>query len=104
MISKVRDLPDLVELFGLAAPLEERLELGRDVEVIFDGVLAATGDQDQVRDARRDGFFDAVLNRRLVDERQHLFRLRLGCGEKPGPESGSGEDSLANRSWHSAIG
>ena len=44
-----------------------------------------------------DGLLDAVLDDRLVDEDEHLFRLRLGGGQKPGAESGGREDGLANR-------
>jgi hypothetical protein len=48
--------------------------------VILDGVLAAAGHQDQIGDARGDTLFDAVLDGRFVDQRQHLFGLRLGGG------------------------
>ena len=53
-VDQVRDLADLGEQVLLAARFEERLELHRDVEVIFDRVLAAAGDEDDVVDARRD--------------------------------------------------
>ena len=95
-VDHVRDLADLGELLALAARLEKRLELHRDVEVIFDRVLAAAGDQDDVVDARRDRFFDAVLNDRLVDQRQHFLRLRLGRGKEAGAETGGGEHGLAD--------
>ena len=85
-----------VELLALAARLEKRLELDRHVEVIFDRVLAAAGDQDDVVDARGDRLFDAVLDDRLVDERQHFLRLRLGGGQKSGAETGGGEDGFAD--------
>ena len=92
-----RDLADLFELRRLAALLEKTLQLDVHVEVIFDRVLAAAGDDDDVADAGLDGFLDAVLNDRLVDEDEHLFRLRLRRREKPGAESGGREDGLANR-------
>ena len=95
-VDRARNLADLGELLLLAARLEERLELDRDVEMVLDRVLAAAGDQDDVVDAGGDGLFDAVLNDRLVDERQHLLGLRLGGREKPRAESGGGEDRLAN--------
>ena len=95
-VDEVRDLADLGEQLLLAARLEEGLELDRDVEVILDRVLAAAGDQDDVVDAGGDRFFDAVLDDRLVDERQHLLRLRLGGRQEPGAEAGGGEDGLAN--------
>ena len=95
-VDHVRDLADLGELLALAARLEERLELDRHVEVILDGVLAAAGDEDDVVDAGRDRFFDAVLDDRLVDERQHFLRLRLGGGKEAGAEAGGGEDGFAD--------
>src|SRR5205823_4936606 len=82
----------------LAAGLEKRFELHRDVEVILDGVLSAARDEDDVRDARADGFFNAVLDDRLVDERQHFLRLRFGGREESGAEAGGGEHGLADGS------
>ena len=96
-VDQVGDLADLLGEVALAAAFEKGLELFRDVEVIFDGVLAAAGDQDDVGDAGRDGLFDAVLNGRLVDERQHFLGLRLGGGKETGAESGGGEDGLSDR-------
>ena len=48
-------------------------------------------------DAGGDRFLDAVLNDRLVDERQHFFRLRFGGGKKARAQAGGGEDRLADR-------
>ena len=71
----VGDVADLRQLLALPAGFEKRLELDRDIKMIFDRVLATTGHQNDVGDAGCDRFFDAVLNDRLVDQRQHLFRL-----------------------------
>ena len=101
-VDQVRDVPNLGEQLFLAARLEERLELDRDVEMILDRVLAASGDQDDVGDAGRDRLFDAVLDDWLVDERQHLFRLRLGRREKPRAESCGRKDGFAQ--WRSHHG
>ena len=95
-VDQVRDLADLAQQIRLAAGLEERLELDRDVEVVLDGVLAAPGDEDDVVDARGDRFLDAVLDDRLVDEREHLLGLGLGGGEEPRAEAGGGEDGFAH--------
>ena len=85
---------------AFAARFEERLELDRDVEVIFDGVLAAAGDEDDVVDARGDRFLDAVLNDRLVDERKHFLGLGFGRRQETGSEAGGGEDGFANAGGH----
>ena len=80
----------------LAACLEERLELDVDVEVVLDGVLAAAGDQDDVSMPEATRLLDAVLDDRLVHQRQHLLRLRLGGRQEAGAETGGGEDGLAH--------
>ena len=96
-VDEVRDLADLGEQLLLAARFEERFELDRDVEVIFNRVLAASGDEDDVVDAGGDRLLDAVLDDRLVDQRQHLFRLRFGRGKKPSAKTGGREDGFSNR-------
>jgi hypothetical protein len=68
--------------------------------MIFDGVLAAPSNEDDVTDARVDGFFHAVLNDRLVDERQHLFWLRFGRWKKSGTETGGGKNRFADDVSH----
>jgi hypothetical protein len=95
-IEHVRDLADLVQLFALPARFEERFELDGNVEMVFNGVLAAAGDQNDVVGPRGARFFDAVLDDRLVDQRQHLFRLSLGCRQEPGAESRGGKHGFAH--------
>ena len=68
--------------------------------MILDGVLAAAGDQDDVWDAGLDRFFDAVLNGRFVDQRQHFLGLRLGGRQKPRAQAGGGEDDLTDSRAH----
>ena len=85
----------------LVAGFEQVLQLEADVEVIFDGGLAAAGDDDDVLDAGMNGFLDAVLDQRLVDERQHLLGHGLGRRKKSGAEPGGGENCFANFSCHS---
>ena len=40
-----------------------------------------------------------VLDRRLVDDRQHLLGLALRGGEEPGAEARGGDDRLLARGW-----
>ena len=72
------------------------LELERAVEVVDDGALATARDHDHLFDAARDGLFDAVLDCRLVDERQHLFGLCLGDGQETGAQTSGREDGFAH--------
>jgi hypothetical protein len=99
-VDQVGDAADGLELIELPLLLEERLQLHVDVEVILDRVLAAPGDQDHVVDAGGQRLFDAVLDGRLVDEGQHLFRLRLGRRQEAGAEAGGGEHGLADGGIH----
>src|SRR6185312_10478461 len=88
----------------LLALLEKIFEFEADVEMIFDRGLAAARDDDDIANPRMQSFFHAILNNRLVHERQHLLRLRLGGGEKAGPETRCGENCFANfRGWHSLL-
>src|SRR5207245_143643 len=92
----LRDLLDLGEEPFLSALAQERLELEGDVEMVLDRHLAAARDEEDLVDPGIAGFLDRVLDQRLVDEGEHLLRLRLGRGEKPGAESRGGEDGFSN--------
>ena len=102
-VDHVRDLADLGELFTLATRLQERFELDRHVEMILDGVLAPARDEDDIRDTGGDCLFDAVLNDWLVDEREHLLRLRLGRRKETGTQAGNGKDGLADGRIHARM-
>src|SRR4029078_3362564 len=88
-------LADFGEEILLAARLEKGFELHRDVEVILDRVLSASGAQDDVVDPGCDRLLDAVLNDRFVDQRQHFLGLRFGGGQETGSESSGGKGGLA---------
>ena len=87
----------LHELQQVRLPLatEFRLELGCRVEMVFDGALAVAADDQDVLDAARERLFDDVLNRRLVDDGQHLFRRRLR-GRQARAITGRRNDGLAD--------
>ncbi len=64
--------------------------------------FAAARDDDDVLNAGMQRLFHAVLNDRLVHQRQHFFGMRLGGGQKSGPETGGGKNCFANfRCGHS---
>src|SRR5213592_5136136 len=90
------DRLDLRELLHLAAVVQVVLQLEGGVEVVLDRTLAATGHDDDLREARRHRLLDDVLDHRLVDQREHLFRLGLRRRQEPGAEPGGGEHGFAN--------
>ena len=93
---QLRDGLDLGELLGLAAVLQVVLELEGGVEVVLDGALVAAGDEHDLVEPRRHRLLHHVLDGGLVDQGQHLLRLRLGGGEEPGAEPGGGKDGFAD--------
>jgi hypothetical protein len=90
----VGDLADLLQLVELPLGLQEVLELHGPVEVVLDRTLPAASDDQDLGDPGPDGLLDHVLDRRLVDDRQHLLGLRLGGRQEAGAHAGRGDDGL----------
>jgi hypothetical protein len=63
--------------------------------VIFDGILAFAGYDDDVLDAGGDALFNDILNLRLVDDGEHFFRLSFGGGQEARAKAGGRKDRLA---------
>ena len=68
---------------GFVALGQRVLEFKADVEMVFHQDFAAPGHDDDLVAAGSNRLFHAVLNDRLVDDRQHLFRHDLGGRKKP---------------------
>ena len=64
--------------------------------MIFDGALAAPGDENDVLDARRDAFLDRILDQRLVHNGQHFLGDRLRRRQKSRSQPSYGQDGLAH--------
>ncbi|MNY62459.1 hypothetical protein D3C86_1992690 [compost metagenome] len=54
------------------------LQLVTDIEVILQRALATPGDDRHMLQTGRMCLLDAILDQRLIDNRQHLFGHRLG--------------------------
>ena len=52
---------------------------------------------------RGHGLFHAVLNDRLVDQRQHFLRLSFGGGQETRAQAGGGENGFANFHLHGVF-
>ncbi len=90
------DRPHRLQHARLAARAQQRLQLRRAVEVVFHRDLIAARDENDFCAAGSQRLFYAVLNQRFINQRQHLLRDRLGCGEKSRAHPGSGKNSLAD--------
>ena len=95
-LGQVADVAHATEHLDVAAGLEQVLELVGGVEVVLDGPLLAAGHDDDLLDAGGHRLLDRVLDDRLVDERQHLLRLRLGRRQEAGAPAGGREDGFAD--------
>ena len=86
-VGEVGEAADVGELGVLALAGQLQLELDVAVEVVLDGPLVAAGDDEDVVDPGGDGLLDDVLDRRRVDDREHLLGLGLGGREEPGAQA-----------------
>src|SRR3546814_12255627 len=73
------------------------------MEMAFDRGLAATGHKDQLPDPGVARLVDRILDERLVDDRQHFLRHRLGGRQEPGPDATDGEDRLTHGYGHGVL-
>ena len=64
--------------------------------MVFDGALAASGDENHFGDTGGGGFFNGVLDQRLIHHRQHFFRARFGGGKKARAKTGDGENGFGD--------
>ena len=86
-----------VEQVLLVRLLQGVLELEGHVEVVFDRALVAAGDEDHLAHAGGVGFFDRVLDQRLVHHRQHLLGLGLGGRQEARAETRYRENCLLDQ-------
>ena len=91
-----RDAARYCEQFFLAATFEGRIQLEAVVEVVFHCALATAGNNDDVLDAGGNGLFDAVLDDRFVDQRQHFFGYDFCGRQKTRAEAACREDRFSN--------
>src|SRR5680860_1192471 len=94
------DGPDLRQLLLLALLLELLLELGQEVEVVLDRLLGPPRDDADVVDPGGDRLLDHILDRRLVDDGQHLLRRGLRRRKEAGAEACRGDDGFADGTGH----
>ena len=92
----VRDLLDHLEHVILAMLLELHLKLQRAVEVILDRTLVAPRDDQKLLDARGDSLLDDELDRRRIDDGQHLLRLSFRRRQETRAKTRCRDDRLAN--------
>ncbi len=85
-----------VEQRRLLAVDEGLLQLGRAVEVVLEGVLAAGGHEDELLDPGFARLVDRVLDQRTVDQRKDFLRNRLGGRQEPRAETGNRKHRLCD--------
>jgi len=79
-------------------------ELVRDVEMILERTLAASGHEDDLLDPRLERFLDGILDQRLVDDGEHFLRHGFGGRKEARTQSGNWKHGLAQRLYgHSML-
>ena len=102
-LDHVADAADKFRLILFAFFFEEALQKRRVIEVIFDGILALAGHDDDVFDAGSHAFFGDILNLRLIDHGEHFLGLGLGGGQESGAEPCGRENGFADFSMRSGT-
>ena len=62
--------------------------------MIFDGVLAAAGDDRDFADSGCNGLFDDILDQRFIDQRQHFFRLGFRGRQESRSQASGGKNAF----------
>src|ERR1700687_2262387 len=70
---------------GLALAFQKTFQFRRGIKMIFDRVLSAPCNDNDVLDPGSDAFLDNVLDQRFVDDGKHFLGLRLLWGKESGP-------------------
>ena len=91
------DSGDPLQQFGLASGSELGLKFERRVEMIGNGVLRAAGNEHQGFNAGFQRLLHRILDQRLVDDGQHLFRNGLGRRQEPGAQPRNRKNGLPDR-------
>src|SRR5262249_52468478 len=91
----------LLQQVVLALLLQDGFQLRLAVEVVLHGPLPPPVCHEGVADAGADGLFDHVLDRRAVDDREHLLRDALARRQEARAQPGGGDHGLAHRGHHS---
>ncbi len=88
------------ELLAVTLFAQLLFELGNRIEVVGDVVLVAPDDDQHILDAGSRGLFHDVLDRRLVDDRQHLFGHGFGGRKEASAEARRGDHCLEGEIRH----
>jgi hypothetical protein len=99
----MRNLSRHGEQLGLSSLLQQLLQLKTDVEMVFDLCLVSAGNNDDLFATCGNCLFHAVLDKRLVNQRQHLFRQRFGRRQKACAEAGRRKNCFTYSVFHFAI-
>src|ERR1017187_5033110 len=93
-VDHVRNLPNQTKQVSFTALRRGFLQFVPDVEMIFDGLLTATSDNNDLFATCREILFDSILKDWLIDQSKHFFWLRLRCWQKPSAEACRWDDGL----------
>ena len=93
-----------IEQGTFASGLQLGLKFVSGVEMVLNGPFAATSDKNHVADARFVGFFDGILDQRLVHHRQHFFGTGFGGGQKARAQASDGKYSFLQGLFHGGCG
>ncbi|MND87023.1 hypothetical protein D3C80_790120 [compost metagenome] len=90
----VEQTTDADQVFFLVGALDLVFQLVADVEVVFQGALATTGDNGNLIQPSFQRFFNAVLDQWLVHHRQHFLGHGFGSRQEASAVTGCREQAF----------
>ena len=78
----IRDLFDHLQLLRFTAGRKVQFQFDTAVKMILDSTFAAPGNNQNIFYSRSKRFFNNILDRRLINDRQHLLRCSFSSRQK----------------------
>ena len=73
--------------FALVFRFQQMFELKTDIEMVFNGRFAPSGDDNDVLDPGVQRLLNPILNQWFIDNRKHFFGLGFRRWQKPSAQS-----------------
>ena len=91
-VGHVRHFTDRAGFLLLPILQKALFQIRSVVKIVFDGRLAAIGDDQNLLNACRHGFLHDILQDRFVHQGQHFFRDAFGVRQQPSSQAGCGDN------------
>jgi len=93
-VHHIGNFSDLRQLRLLSFVIKQRFKFKSNVKMVFKSSFPATGDKEYLLNTGGNSLFNNILNKRLIYEREHLFRGCFSGRKKTGAKTGNRENGF----------